>query len=51
MNKKTRKTFQGSLNSIDTNILVLEAVARIREEFDSDCTYLSMIEELCSAKQ
>ena len=36
MTKKTRETLQSSLKSIDTTILVQEAVARIREEFDSE---------------
>jgi len=49
MNKKARETLQGSLNCIDTSLLVLEAVARIREEFDLSSTHL--IDEFCSSKQ
>jgi len=38
MTKKAREKLQGSLKLIDTNVLGLEAVARIREEFESDST-------------
>jgi len=48
MIKKTREALQGSLKSIDINVLGLEAVARIREEFESDST--SLVNEFCDAK-
>ncbi|XP_065904795.1 uncharacterized protein [Dysidea avara] len=49
MTKKTRETLQSSLKSIDTTILVQEAVARIREEFDSESS--SLVNELCAEQQ
>ena len=52
MNNKTRKTLQSSLESIDTSVLVHEAVARVKEEFpDSDTHLTSLVNGLCDAKQ
>ena len=52
MNKKTQKTLQSSLESIDTSVLILEAVARVKEEFtDSDTHLTSFVNGLCDAEQ
>ena len=52
MDKKTRKTLQSSLESIDTSVLVLEAVARLKEQFtDSDSHLTNLANELCNAKE
>ena len=52
MNKKMRKTLESSQESIDTSVLVHEAVARIKQEFpDSDTHLTSLVNGLCDAKQ
>ena len=47
MDKKTRKTLQNLLESIDTSVLVLEAVAQLKEQFtDSDSSLTTLVNEL-----
>ena len=52
MNKKIRKTLQSSLESINTSVIILEAVAWVKEEFtDSDTHLTSFVNGLCDAEQ
>ena len=52
MNKKTQKTLQNLLESIDISVLVLEAVAGVKEQFTNLDTHLtSLANKLCDAKQ
>ena len=52
MYKKMQETLQCSLELIDTNVLVLEAVAQVKEKFpDSDTHLTSLVNGLCDVKQ
>ena len=52
MDKKTWKTLQSLLQSIDTSVLVLKAVARVKEDItDSDTRLISLVNGLCDATQ
>ena len=52
MTKQIRYYLQTLLESIDSDVLVLEAVARVREELiDSDGRCTNLVNKLCDAKE